>query len=80
MIAIITIGSNSLRRGIGEVQRIDFSRCSYKSTYDQYKGVTTLTILNTCQEDEGEYTCTAVNALGESSTSGSLLTPGKTAI
>ena len=49
----------------------------YKSTYDQYSGVTTLTILNLCPEDEGEYTCTAINNQGETSTSGLLLGPGK---
>ena len=48
----------------------------YQSTYDQYNGVTTLTILNLCPEDEGEYTCTAINSQGETSTSAMLLGPG----
>ena len=48
----------------------------YESTYDQYNGVTTLTILNLCPEDEGEYTCTAINNQGEISTSATLLGPG----
>ena len=48
----------------------------YQSTYDQYSGVTTLTILDLCSEDEGEYTCTALNNLGETSTSALLLGPG----
>jgi hypothetical protein len=48
----------------------------YKSTYDQYSGVTTLTIYNLCKEDEGEYTCTALNALGETSTTAALVAPG----
>lgn len=47
----------------------------YKSSYDQYSGVTTLTILNLCPEDEGEYTCTAINALGETSTTAALVAP-----
>ena len=48
----------------------------YKSTYDQYSGVTTLTIYNLREEDEGEYTCKAINSLGEASTSATLLSQG----
>ena len=48
----------------------------YKSTYDQYSGVTTLTILSLRDEDEGEYTCTAINPLGETSTSATLMAAG----
>jgi len=49
----------------------------YKSTYDQYSGVTTLTIYNLRDEDEGEYTCKAINSLGEASTSATLLSQGE---
>lgn len=49
-------------------------KARYKSTYDQYTGTTTLTILNLCPEDEGEYTCTAINSKGEISTSAMLMT------
>jgi len=49
----------------------------YKSTYDQYSGVTTLTIYNLREEDEGEYTCKAINSLGEASTSSTLLSQGE---
>jgi len=49
----------------------------YKSTYDQYSGVTTLTIYNLREEDEGEYTCKAINSLGEASTSATLLSQGE---
>ena len=48
----------------------------YKSSYDQYNGITTLTILNLNPQDEGEYTCTALNSKGEISTSALLLGPG----
>ncbi|ELT91002.1 hypothetical protein CAPTEDRAFT_39478, partial [Capitella teleta] len=48
-------------------------KARYKSTYDQYTGTTTLTILNLCPEDEGEYTCTAINSKGEISTSAMLM-------
>ena len=48
----------------------------YKSTYDQYSGVTTLTIYNLREEDEGEYTCKAINSLGEASTSATLFSEG----
>ena len=51
-------------------------KARYQSTYDQYSGITTLTILNLCDEDEGEYTCTALNSQGEVSTSASLLSKG----
>lgn len=53
---------------------VDKSR--YKSTYDQYSGVTTLTILDLRDDDEGEYSCTAINAQGEVTTSALLLGPG----
>ena len=49
----------------------------YKSTYDQFSGVTTLTILNLNTQDEGEYTCTALNSKGEVSTSALLLGLGE---
>ena len=49
----------------------------YKSTYDQYSGVTKLTIYNLREEDEGEYTCKAINSLGEASTSSTLLSQGE---
>ena len=39
--------------------------------------MTTLTILNLCAEDEGEYTCTAINSQGEVSTSALLLGPDR---
>jgi len=38
--------------------------------------VTTLTIYNLREEDEGEYTCKAINSLGEESTSATLLSQG----
>ncbi len=53
------------------------SPCRYKSTYDQYSGVTTLTILDLRAEDEGEYTCTAINSQGEVSTGALLLGPDR---
>ncbi len=37
--------------------------------------MTTLTISSLVEEDSGEYTCTAINALGESTTAGMLMTP-----
>ena len=58
-----------------DVQNCMF-RSRYKSTYDQYSGVTTLTILSLRDEDEGEYTCTAINPLGETSTSATLMAAG----
>jgi hypothetical protein len=45
----------------------------YKSWYDQFSGNVTLYILKTRDEDEGEYTCKALNTAGEAATSAFLL-------
>ena len=38
----------------------------YKSTYDQYNGITTLTILDLQEADEGQYEMDFLNSFSES--------------